>query len=53
MVIYLWGGGSEMALMQYSKYGEKGIKLIKEIKDKVSSRRLFSNFKILTVTSLG
>jgi hypothetical protein len=38
--------------MQYLKYRKKGLRLIKGVKNRMSCRSLFGDFKILTVTSL-
>jgi hypothetical protein len=41
-----------MTALQYLKYREKGLRLIEGVKNRVSYRGLFGDFKILTVNSL-
>jgi hypothetical protein len=50
MVLYFWGGVNDSNVV--FKIQKEGIRLIKGVKNRVSCRSLFADFKILTVTLL-
>jgi hypothetical protein len=51
MVLY-FGVGVKKKIKWYSKFRKKCLRLIKRVNNRVSCRGLFSDFGILTVTSL-